>query len=114
MIVVALLAAVCGYVGWQAKTVRARFAMRDEINRMGGDAGVLNAIVDDPDRTIPWIRTLLGDKAIETIELPITVSREYRDRLRAMFPEVRRLLALRPTPDRGYALDLFPEDQPPP
>ena len=45
-----------------------------------------NAIVDDPDRTIPWIRTLLGDKAIETIELPITVSREYRDRLRAMFP----------------------------
>ena len=41
LIVVTVFAMPLGYVEWEAKIVRASFAMRDEINRMGGDAGVL-------------------------------------------------------------------------
>ena len=89
MIGVTLVAVVCGYVGWQAKTVRARFAMRDEINHIGGAARVLIPPEDDADCAVPWIRTLIGDRAVSFIALPVAVGIEYRDRVQALFPEAR-------------------------
>ncbi len=59
-----------GYIASQANIVRARFAMRDEINHSGGAARVLIATEDNADHAVPWIRTLIGDRAVSFIALP--------------------------------------------
>jgi hypothetical protein len=64
MIVVALLAVLCGYVGWQAKIVRAREAALAATGRMLYQAGQLESRKD-----LPWMRWLLGDKQYREIIL---------------------------------------------
>jgi hypothetical protein len=116
IIAVTLLSIPGGYVARQAKIVNDRRAMRAKIDKTLAAGTHLADKRYNPDCTIPWIRALLGDEPIDEIDLPITVSREDRDRIRAVFPEAH-LLALKPT--RGYQddpspyeADLFPEDQP--
>ena len=116
LVAVTLLAAACAYVAGQAKIVNDRRAMRAKIDKTLAAGTSVADKRYNPDCSIPWIRALMGDEAITRIDLPITVSREDRDHIRAMFPEAS-LWAWKPT--RGYKddpfpyeCDLFPEDQP--
>jgi hypothetical protein len=114
MIGVTLLAVVCGYVGWQAKIVRQRRAMGVEINNMQGPGALMAADKTFyPDCTVPWVRSLLGDEPVSTIELPSTVSTEYRDHIRALFPEARLWCLDRRDGTRFYMIGRpWPEDVP--
>jgi hypothetical protein len=112
MIFVALVAVVCGYVGWQAKIVRERRAMRAEINRLGGDCVAspitkpefmsvepgdfrllanlpsFAPLIDGNDDEEPSkIRRWLGDLIVWGIWLPDGVSHSDAVRFAKCFPE---------------------------
>ena len=62
--------------------------MRERITKL--DHGQIWPVVDSSSRnavTIPWIRALLGDDAVERIMLPLKSNREERRRIRQFFPE---------------------------
>jgi hypothetical protein len=109
MIGVTLFCVFAGYIASQANIVRARSAMRDEINHSGGVVRVLIANEDNADHVVPWIRTLIRDRAVSFIGLPIAVGIEYRDRVHALFPEAE-IFAMRV---KGmYEYTSWPEAQP--
>ena len=91
LIVVTLLAVPLGYVGWQARIVNERWTIRKELVGMIDNEqrrGYIDlATADETERAVPWIRTLIGDQAVHAILLPLSVSNEYRKRVRAIFPE---------------------------
>jgi hypothetical protein len=92
MIGVTLLALIpCGYVGWQAKIVRGRNDMREQLERRGAiflQDGVPG--LSHPELSPSWLRRLLGDEDIPYIWIP---PRERLDvevdleEVRRVFPE---------------------------
>ncbi len=74
-----------GYVGWQAKFVRAR---RAELTRVVA-LRCLVGIDDNDDRGISWIRRVLGDKHVASIKLPVEWDAAELDRLGVLFPEAK-------------------------
>jgi hypothetical protein len=88
MIAVTLLAIPCGYLGWQAKIVRDRRAMIDRVVSIdNGFRMKIDFRMTEPAVSVPWIRRLLGDEAIDYIDLPLDTEIEERQRIRAAFPE---------------------------
>jgi hypothetical protein len=100
MIGVTLVAVPCAYVGWQENIVRERWAMRQRIREF--DNGSVSISVDrvvvvlqesgpqsknESAISIPWIRRLLGDEAIEQITLPAGTDREERRLIHNAIPE---------------------------
>ncbi len=98
LIVVAILAVPCAYVGWQKSIVRERWAIRKRIEEV--DEGTITISVDHvviilkesrPQELsaipIPWIRRLLGDEPIEQIVVPLATDREERRLIKRVFPE---------------------------
>jgi hypothetical protein len=109
LIAVAACAVACAYVGWQAKIVRERRAMRLEIN-LTHKGFVDEVLPGDTGHDIPWIRTLLGDQSIRDVELRSEVSKEYRRQVRAMFPEARVLLIKYLDSSGGFEAVPFPDE----
>src|SRR5436309_4435009 len=77
-VVIAVLAIPCAWVGWQAKMVRARRAMLDQVLlEYNGGSSIWPYDRPNPPKdrngvviSIPWIRRLLGDVIVTTVELP--------------------------------------------
>jgi hypothetical protein len=111
MIVVTLLAIPCGYVGWQAKIVDERNAM---ITDLRNTEKVVFGLAEPGDNDQPpWIRRILGDQGIRYIGLPITTTttKEYRRRVRELFPEAECIGSFIIRPDNGWiVLTDFPEE----
>jgi hypothetical protein len=87
LIVVTLLAAPLGYVGWQAKIVRERRALLDSIKAAGGSdlTDVLhNSAIPPPP---PWLRRILGDQTVEVLLVPATTNEETLARIHRLFPD---------------------------
>ena len=87
--VVTLLAVPMGYIGWQAKIMRERKALQETQIAIFHPASVVRQF--EPSRfrkrtTIPWIRKLLGDEAMQVVSLR-RYDAETIARLRAAFPE---------------------------
>jgi hypothetical protein len=113
MIGVTLVAVACGYVGRQVKIVRERYSMlaqiTDQKNTERGNYGL--APSEDSQLQVPWIRRLLGDQAIYAIGLPITASKDYRRKVRELFPEAIVASFVMRGP-RSIKLTDFPDEQP--
>jgi hypothetical protein len=71
-----------GYVGWQAKIVRERRALLDEINAAGG--GEVPDIAHRP----PWLRRILGDENVGFMVVPYMTDGETMARIFRLFPDV--------------------------
>jgi hypothetical protein len=85
MIVVALLAIPCGYVGWQAKIVRER---REFLASTGRWCEITIWKTDTKEKpALPWLRLWLGDQPVRRIGLPLTTEKTERERIAAMFAE---------------------------
>jgi hypothetical protein len=102
MIVVALLAIPCAYVGWQAKFVRERKAMAGRIEALAGDVIKLpnipgrqvtpiiiynRRLLDAICPTIPFIRRWLGDFEVVGLNLNPSISKVEVELAKALFPE---------------------------
>ena len=99
MIVVSLLAVPLGYVGWQAKIVRERRCALSAITESGGhiwtregycsstEPGAGRMPPDEWPSEVPWLRRLLGDEHVASIQLAWDVSVAERIRIEALFPE---------------------------
>ncbi len=86
MIVVTLLAVVCGYVGWQARIVRERKTTLDNFSRR--KIAVFYVSEDDVlQSSLPWIRRQLGDRLVTWIGLDRNSPKEFREHAREIFPE---------------------------
>jgi hypothetical protein len=96
-LIAALLALIpLGWLAWQAKIVRYRRAMREQIEASGGlvigseggsysdSVEILRVPVDDP--SVPWIRQLIGDDQIQAIVLRSGHS-DVEDEATEAFPE---------------------------
>jgi hypothetical protein len=119
MIAVTLLAVPLGYVGWQAKVVHERQAMRDEIR--GLDGGRRRGIIDRvnpsmPKYQLPWLRVMFGDVPYAVVGLEPGTDKEYRERVRAVFPEaVVKSYKRTITGPRSSTVQFMPfPDEPPP
>ena len=93
LIVVTLLAIPCAYVGEQYRIVAHRRATRERLARLGvqfqTDA-TFEIAVFGHGATVPWIRELLGDEAIERILVPLSLEGTEDDgEGRSQFPEAR-------------------------
>jgi hypothetical protein len=83
MIVVALVAAMCGAANWyrgEAEFVRERFIL-------SGESPARGAHIAHPPRELPWIRRWLGDNDYIEIYLELSASDEDVQRYKVMFPE---------------------------
>jgi hypothetical protein len=81
MIVVTLIAAVCGYVGWQAKIVNER----KQLLETGSDGPVVDFTVDKgKDAAIPTIRLWIGDHFFTSVHVK---QKADINRYKAAFPE---------------------------
>jgi hypothetical protein len=94
MIGVALLAVPCAYVGWQVRIVRERQALIAAISHdvMYLDVQVAAAVGYYRSKkmtpaTVPLLRQWLGDVAVEVIAIPARASPEFKERVKAAFPE---------------------------
>jgi hypothetical protein len=83
MIFTMVVAAACGWVGWQAKIVRDR---KSELNRTV-NMRLVGIDSDDQAKAIPWVRRLFGDVSVNSISMPPETTIDELDRLRALFPE---------------------------
>jgi hypothetical protein len=101
LIVVTLLAVPLSYVGWQAKIVRERRSVADEITQHGGFVHWASTITDNsqpklvisprlnikpPYPNVSWLRRLLGDDYVLVI-ISAGMSDEAYNRAEAVFPE---------------------------
>jgi hypothetical protein len=86
LIVVALLAIPCGYVGWQVKMVRERTACRERMKDFVGFNAFPNPYATSlpPQPQVSSIRRLMGDEGVRTIFLLHEVD---SDEIQATFPE---------------------------
>jgi hypothetical protein len=104
LIGVTLLAGVCGYVAWQAKTVQERKAVADlvqyqykgavywssEVKRLSPSASGLRILEDKivlPLREVSWLRRWLGDDAATLILYRMSMPKDEIARMKAAFPE---------------------------
>jgi hypothetical protein len=85
MIVVTLLAVPFAYVGWQAKIVRERKAMLAELS--AADWRRPGFRWHSPTPQIPWLRRILGDKAVAMLVVPPNADQQAITEIRQMFPE---------------------------
>ena len=94
LIVVTLLAIPCWYVGEQYRIVAHRKAMMARIREHGGNVMFADeASAHGPPASVPFIRKLLGDKALDDIGLPPGIpSSEVRE----VFPEAKIFPILSP------------------
>jgi hypothetical protein len=87
LIVVTVLAAVCGYVGWQAKIVNHRRELLRGIRDGSARYSLATDLpLTDPPR-IPWIREWLGDSAVWAIGYRPNSIPPNLNELKACFPE---------------------------
>ena len=91
MVGVTLLAVACAYVGWQARIVSERNALRDRIEKMGAEftyaAGPDSIWINLERNPMPWPRNWLGDKRVGGIAIPAAFSKEDISLIRRVFPE---------------------------
>jgi hypothetical protein len=90
LIGVMLLAVLCAYVGWQAKIVRERNAMRAQMKRRGTETVDFDDVVLDRSKFRPlcMFREWMGDKAL--FEAYVTngeLNSPYVLRIKELFPE---------------------------
>jgi hypothetical protein len=84
--------AVGGYVGWQAKIVRERKPILDDVLKRGGIAHA-DYTLSQPQlqrvylSRVSWFREWLGDHAMKWIILPTGATLEEEQRVRSLFPE---------------------------
>jgi hypothetical protein len=105
MIGVTLLAVACAYVGWQAKIVTERKAMRERWSGkvwfrtpdMG--SGSIPPTPPLPPTKVTWLRELFGDEALEEIWLPSDTPKSELDQIKALFPESTVEIETRPKGD---------------
>jgi hypothetical protein len=83
MILVALLAIPCAYVGWQAKLVRQR---RDLLDHRIKHANAIYGMVDPPSLTLR-MRQWLGDVAVGQIFFDADATDDEVEETRRAFPE---------------------------
>jgi hypothetical protein len=89
MIGATLLAALCGYVSWQAKIVHERKLVLDWIGAHNGEVALNRKHPGAPDYwpNIPWLRRLLGDRGVAGVNIgPLSAADEAR--IREAFPEI--------------------------
>jgi hypothetical protein len=117
MIVVTLFCAAGGYVIRQKKIVSERRAMRYAITKINGATdGHHRTFIDlwnanDAEHAIPWLRTVLGDQAVQSIGLPVVVPLEFRDHVRAMFLEAD-VIAIAGSVPGNKSLVAWPDEPP--
>src|SRR5258707_1044172 len=82
MIGVTVFAVGCGYVGWQAKIVKDRNALRIRLTALGGASfsvseyrvfirsGLKDALSEDKLPTTSWLRSWLGDEGVVVAFIP--------------------------------------------
>ncbi len=90
MIVVTLFALIpCGYVGWQAKIVRARRSWLAHLATQRYQARIGDRVIyaGNGHAEPNIVRCWLGDKAIFRISLPATTSEEDVETTLRLFPE---------------------------
>jgi hypothetical protein len=79
-----------GFVGWQAKIVRERLALRDSCATVAIFLDEEDVLFTHPPReksTVSWIRERLGDKAVHAITCYKGIAPETANRIVAAFPE---------------------------
>jgi hypothetical protein len=84
LIGVTLFAIPCGYVGWQAKIVRDRKAIRERMKSGALFFGPNDYKMDAP--AVPWLRSLMGDNGVEGV---VILYEKDRDEVQAAFPEAK-------------------------
>jgi hypothetical protein len=101
LIGVTLLAAACGYVGWQLKIVNQRKATLIRLDTLGGASVTVNEYLsavahgwksdlrNEELPTIPWPRSWLGDVAVIQIYIPESVGQSDVEEFIRAFPESR-------------------------
>jgi hypothetical protein len=114
LIGVTLLAAVCRYIGSQAEIVGRRTATVQWIHSHKGSstAGREPPFKKKPAVSIPWVRMLLGNRAISLVLLQGDTDLNDVRRVRALFPEAVVYWARWDNSrNRGTFYD-FPDDSP--
>jgi hypothetical protein len=84
LILVALLAVPCAYVGWQAKIVQERRQFLDEIRSEGGFA---SDQLHGPSPTPSWIRRVLGDEYAVWLVVNRSIDAQRLSQIKRLFPE---------------------------
>jgi hypothetical protein len=88
---VTLLSVFCAYLGWQARIVNERNALRDRIEKMGAEftytSGPTFSILYLERNPMPWPRNWLGDKRAGGIDIPAAFSKDEIEHVRRVFPE---------------------------
>ncbi len=97
MITVTIVSVVGGCLASQYRIVRLRKATVARIDEAGGGRRYESDDTIDryPQTTLPWIRRILGDRAITEIFLPLHIDPANRRRIEEAFPEAK-VLAIRP------------------
>ncbi len=82
---VALVAALCAYVGREAKIVEERWAMIRQLRETRG----LGSVWPDDKSNGSWLRRALGDREIRAITVHEDDNLEEMSKLLAIFPEAK-------------------------
>lgn len=95
LVVVAILAVPCWYVGEQWRVVQHRKALRAVLNqRNRGLSGLPNFVPRDEWPVLPWYRTMLGDTTTPGIFLDRDAfSDDEIEQFREAFPEIKFVIA---------------------
>ena len=95
LIGVTLLAVPCAFIGWQARIVSHRKALKAILNqRNRGLSGLPNFVPPDQWPVLPWYRTLLGDTTTPGIYLDRNAfSDDEIQQFKEAFPEIRFVIA---------------------
>jgi hypothetical protein len=90
MIVVTIFCVVGGYVGHQVQLVHQRKLLLDWITAHNGEVSITLKSPGRPDYrpSIPWLRRILGDRAVAGIFFSSPLSVEDEGRFRDAFPEM--------------------------
>ena len=104
-IVVTLLAIPCGYVGYQAKLVRERKAMIEQIREGKGLVVPVDVKTWPKMPTPSWIRRVLGDEPVYSIGIEQS-SKPSNDEIRELFPEAA-VYHFDPPPPREGDFDFY-------
>jgi hypothetical protein len=87
LIVVTLLAILCGYVGYQLRTIAHRKILIEKIVHAGGTCWPDEMIDGGSGATVPLVRRWLGDEPLFWIAYPATISRPALVEIADYFPE---------------------------
>ena len=98
LVVVTVVCGLLGWIGWNLHIVRQRHAAKKWLEDRGGQVVDLPYFYVPPpssrfiregnDRLDPtWLRTVLGDRSAETMDLPGDLTEAERQSMLATFPE---------------------------